>query len=117
MPINREELLIQMYELFNNRNADGILASMTENVDWPNGWEGGNISGKGAVRDYWLRQWEAIDPIVEPQEFLDLEDGRVQVTVHQTVKDTSGAVLDDRTVLHLYSFEDDRIRGMEIHIA
>ncbi|MGH3918205.1 MAG: hypothetical protein ACRDSG_04055 [Pseudonocardiaceae bacterium] len=35
---------------------------MTHDVDWPNGWEG----GRDAVRDYWQRQWAAVDSTAEP---------------------------------------------------
>jgi hypothetical protein len=38
------------------------------------------------VRDYWRRQFEQIDPRVEPRAFADAGDGRVAVTVHQVVR-------------------------------
>jgi hypothetical protein len=34
---------------------------MTPDVDWANGWEGGSVSGREAVRDYRRHQWEEID--------------------------------------------------------
>ena len=39
---------------------------MTPDVDWANGWEGGRVVGRDAVRDYWQRQWAAIDSTAEP---------------------------------------------------
>ena len=64
-----EELLRTMYDGFNARDIDGVLAAMTEDVDWPNAWEGGRPVGHEQVRDYWTRQWAAIDPHVEPPGF------------------------------------------------
>ena len=55
-----------MYAAFNERDIDGVLDAMTPDVDWPNGWEGGRVLGREAVRDYWSRQWAQIDPRVDP---------------------------------------------------
>jgi hypothetical protein len=38
------------------RARDAVLAHMTDDVDWPNAWEGGRVAGKEAVREYWTRQ-------------------------------------------------------------
>ena len=50
---------------------------MTDDVDWPNAWEGGRGVGHAAVRDYWTRQWAAIDPTVEPVSVATRADGSV----------------------------------------
>ncbi|WP_198941856.1 nuclear transport factor 2 family protein [Streptomyces sp. TSRI0445] len=49
--------LRELYEAFNAREIDRILAAMTSDVQWPNGWEGGHLEGRASVRDYWIRQW------------------------------------------------------------
>jgi hypothetical protein len=49
-----------MYEAFNARDIDAVLLQMTEDVDWPNAWEGGRVHGHDGVRDYWIRQWSAL---------------------------------------------------------
>ena len=48
------------YGEFNARDVDTCLASMTSDVDWANGWEGGRVVGREAVRGYWRRQVELI---------------------------------------------------------
>ena len=30
-----------LYEAFNRRDIDAVLAMMSEEVDWPNAWKGG----------------------------------------------------------------------------
>jgi hypothetical protein len=87
---------------------------MHPDVDWPNGWEGGRVTGHRGVRDYWTRQWTAIDPYVEPLRFRVDEDGRTIVDVHLLVRDRDGNVIADQTAQHIYLFDDGLIRRMEI---
>jgi NAD(P)-dependent dehydrogenase (short-subunit alcohol dehydrogenase family) len=54
--------------------------------DRPNAWEGGRMSGRVAVRDYWIRQRAAIDPKVTPPALATLPEGRVDVLVHQIAR-------------------------------
>src|SRR5262245_59276061 len=111
---DKRELLTQIYAAFNARDAEAVLAAMHPDVDWPNGWEGGRLTGPDAVREYWTRPWAAIDPRVDPVGFETDEIGRTAVTVHQVVRDLSGAVVSDGTVRHVYTFEDGLVRSMEI---
>jgi len=114
-PISSEiELLRRVYAAFNRREIDDVLAMMNPNVDWPNGWEGGRVQGKDAVRDYWKRQFAALDPKVEPQGFSAEPDGRIAVAVHQVVHDTSGKLLVDQVIHHVYTIRDGMIQSMEI---
>ena len=109
-----EEILNKAYQSFNDRDIDGALSTMRSDVAWPNGMEGGTEYGHDAVRKYWSRQWTMIDPRVEPIAFTKTDDGRVDVSVHQVVKDMSGNLLVDEMVHHVYSFIDNKIRTMEI---
>lgn len=110
-------VLRRMYSEFNARNTDAVLAIMHEDIVWPNGWEGGTVVGQDAVRDYWTRQWAAIDPNVVPEAFDVLADGRIRVRVHQRIKDRAGALLSDKRVHHTYAFEAGKIRSMAIDAA
>jgi hypothetical protein len=115
--MDTEELLRSVYDAFNARDIDGVLAAMTDDVDWPNGWEGGRLHGHEAVRDYWTRQWTAIDPHVAPVEIGPRVGGdgvRVEVRVHQLVRDLDGKVLADGTVVHLYEMRSGLVARMEI---
>jgi hypothetical protein len=111
---DERELLTRIYAAFNARDTETILAALHPDVDWPNGWEGGRLTGRDAVREYWTRQWAAIDPSVEPVGFETDETGRTAVTVHQVVRDLSGEVVSDGTVRHVYTFEGGLVRSMEI---
>ena len=111
---SKRDLLTAVYQAFNARQIDTVLAAMHSDVDWPNGWEGGRMRGPNSVREYWLRQWAQIDPRVDPVSLADDPEGRTVVEVHQTVRDLAGNLLVDQTVRHAYSFEDGLIVRMDI---
>jgi ketosteroid isomerase-like protein len=107
-------LLRAVYAAFNRRDIETVLAEMHLDVDWPNGMEGGRVVGKAAVRDYWKRQFEVLNPRVEPQSITTEADGRIAVDVHQVVHDMSGKLLVDQMIQHVYEIRDGLIRSMEI---
>jgi len=109
-----QERIRELYAAFNSRAIDEAWAAMTDDVDWPNGWEGGRIAGRAAVRDYWLRQWKEIDGRVEPIEITSREDGRWTVLVHQVVHSSDGTLLADEHVRHVYAFRGERVERMDI---
>jgi ketosteroid isomerase-like protein len=48
-----EQRLRELLAAFNARDVNTALAGMSDDVDWPNGWEGGRVHGREAVRSYW----------------------------------------------------------------
>jgi len=107
------ESIDRVYAAFNARDADGALALMHEDVDWPNGWQGGRIHGREAVREYWTQQWREIDSTVRPLDETVSGD-RVAVTVHQVVKDLEGNVLSEGRTSHVYTLRDGLVARMDI---
>src|SRR5467141_1161513 len=57
------ELLEHLYDRFNARDMEAVLATMHLDVMWANGMEGGHVHGHDGVRNYWTRQWAIIDPL------------------------------------------------------
>jgi ketosteroid isomerase-like protein len=109
----REDLVRDLYASFNARDIEAVIAHLDPDVDWPNAWEGGRLKGHDAVREYWTRQFAAIDGRVEP--IAIVEDGdTATVTVHQTVRDLDGQLQDDRKITHTYTFRDERIVKMDV---
>jgi hypothetical protein len=110
------ERLQRLYVAFNERDVERVLDALHPEVDWPNAWDGGRLHGVDAVRTYWLRQWQAIDPRVEPVRWWTEPDGRVAVEVHQVVRPVGGQgpVLADSTVEHVYRWRDGLVDCMEI---
>ena len=103
-----------LYEAFNQRDSHRVLAMMSDEVDWPNAWQGGRLAGRDAVRDYWAAQWAEIDPRVEPLAVTERADGRLAVTVRQVVRTPDGALLGDGEVVHVYRLGDGLIHRMDV---
>jgi hypothetical protein len=107
-------LLITAYAAFNARAIDEALATMHPEVDWPASWEGGRVTGHEAIRTYWLRQWEQLNPRVEPLHIVIDQEGQVIVDIHQVVHDKTGVLLVDEQIQHVYQLDDGLIRRMDI---
>ena len=110
----RAEELRELSEAFNAREIDRVLAAMTTDVEWPNGWEGGLLRGRESVRAYWLRQWAEVRLSLTPVRYRELDDGRIEVAVRQVARDPGGSVLAREKVCHVYEFEDGLVRRMRV---
>jgi hypothetical protein len=108
------DLLKRAYRNFNARMIDQLLASLHPDVEWANGWEGGHVHGREAVRAYWTRQWEVLDPHVEPLAIDPGANGSHLVKVHQVVRNRQGDLLADTIVYHLFQLADGMIVRMDI---
>jgi hypothetical protein len=110
-----ERFFGELYRAFNARDIDAAVAAMHPDVDWPNAWEGGRLRGHAAVRDYWERQFAAIDPRVDPEGIETDDAGRVAVRVHQVVRDRgSGEVIAEGRVTHRYTLRDGLVERMDV---
>lgn len=121
MPENGVGLIKNMYDRFNARDIDGVLAALTPDVAWANGMEGGHVHGLEAVRDYWTRQWAVVSPHVEPMAFQRSKDGAIVVEVIQSVFDLDGQPLSgqahglkDKTVMHIFRMDGDKVARFDI---
>lgn len=109
-----ERLVRDLYAAFNARDIESALAAMDPDVDWPNAWEGGRLHGHSAVREYWTRQFAAIDGRVEPVSVTQCADGRTAVAVHQTVRSLDGELIAEEDVTHTYTVRSGRIVRMDV---
>ena len=107
-------IIEQVYSAFNNRNIDGALGLMTEDVRWPKASEGGEVVGKAEIRAYWIRQWAEFDPHVEPFAMTEEDGGKTRVRVHQLVKSLQGNILADSEVLHVFTVTGGLIAAMNL---
>ena len=108
------KLLQRLYERFNARDIEAVLAALHDDVQWANGWQGGYVTGHDGVRHYWTRQWESIDPHVEPVGFSTGPGGEIVAEVHQIVRDRNGGLLADKLLQHVFEIEDGRIKRFDI---
>ena len=109
-----QELISRAYSAFNQRDIDATLVLMSEHVSWPKASEGGRVVGKQGIRDYWTRQWAQFDPRVDVLEVVDGGAGKIDVKVHQIVKNLKGDVLSDTELWHVYTVANGLIERMDI---
>ena len=117
MTVDKDQTIAAIYNAFNARDIDGVLNHLAPDVDWPNGMTGGREHGRAAVKSYWEKQWKEIDPRVEPLRIDVAPDGKAHVRVHQFVTAKDGAVLQDKKIEHVYSFDGPFVSRMDINDA
>ena len=115
------EIVQGMYDRFNARDIDGVLAALADDVAWANGMDGGYVHGHAAMRAYWTRQWAIVSPHVEPVGFHRTADGSIVVAVRQSVRDLEGRPLrdqthglKDKTVGHVFRLQDGKVVRFDI---
>lgn len=106
--------LQDLYDRFNMRDIDGVLAALTADVAWANGMEGGHVHGREAIRAYWTRQWATLRPHVEPVGFEQAADGAIKVDVQQTVRDLQGKVLATDVLGHVFRLRGGKVARFDI---
>jgi hypothetical protein len=108
------ELIDRLYDRFNARDIEAVLAMLHPEVIWANGMEGGQVLRRDGVREYRMRQWAVIDPRVTPIAVTAGSDGTILVEVQQAVRDLAGKVLSERAVGHVFRIESRLIRRFDI---
>ena len=111
-----EGLINKAYAAFNARDIDTALSVMHPDVEWPKAFEGGYVSGHTEIRKYWTRQWTEINPNVEPVAIKERENGTLEVTVQQKVKNLQEEVIFDGIVKHVYTLHNNLLRRMDIEL-
>ena len=111
---SHEDLLRELYAAFNARDVETCLAGMTEDVDWANAWEGGRVVGRDAVRDYWRRQWAAIDSSAEPTAVTQRPDGTVEVAGHHRPPARAGNLRNPAPRRPRYPVRGDLVERMTV---
>jgi len=111
-----KDLIKKAYSAFNSRDIDTALSTFHPNIEWPKAFEGGYVSGHSEIREYWTRQWTEINPHVQPLEFNERQDGTIEITVHQKVKDLQDDTIFDGIVKHIYTLQNGLLRRMDIEL-
>jgi hypothetical protein len=115
--LDEVELLKHLYDRFNARDMENVLAALDADVIWANGMEGGHVHGRAGVRDYWTRQWALVDPRVQPFAFSNGPSGEVIAEVHQVVYDLDGKLLVDQNVGHVFRIKNGLVYRFDIRDA
>jgi nuclear transport factor 2 (NTF2) superfamily protein len=109
-----QDLVRRMYAAYNGRDAEGLLALLTDDADWPDGQV--RLHGKDELRDYWRRQWTRTHTHDEPSEPVDLGGGRIAVRVDQTVCTPDGTPVSTGRFRHLFQIRDGFAARLDIEV-
>jgi SnoaL-like domain len=110
---DKVRLLSDLYRAFNRREIDRVLSALSPSVRWPNVLEKTELRGHAAIRAYWLRQLETIEPRVEPVEFEERQ-GAVAVRVRQVVTVKATRQVTESSVTHTYHFDGGLVVSMAV---
>ncbi|MEK7253714.1 MAG: nuclear transport factor 2 family protein [Bacteroidota bacterium] len=111
--LNVNELFQTLYQNFNARNIDLVIAQMSEDVKWADGMEGGFVFGHEEVREYWTRQFKMVSSSVTPLEIKNQNDW-VEIKVRQVVHDLQGNLLANEMVTHIFRMSKGKIAEFNI---
>jgi ketosteroid isomerase-like protein len=114
----RYQRTLRMYDAFNARDLDALVAFLHEDVDWPDGEA--RLHGREAVRAHWSRQWtrlrvrDEVTGIDEVTGTADLGPDRTAVRIRQVVHGLDGALLSTGAFTQTYEFRDGLVARMDV---
>ena len=113
---NDTALIKQLYEDFNARKVDSILAKLTEDVMWANGMDGGYIHGHKDLRNYWERQWSVLNPQIKPVSFKKTEEDSIFADVLFSGQPMEGQMQEfkDMPAGHIFHVKDGLVSRFDI---
>ncbi len=106
------ERIGRMYDAFNARDLEELIAFLCEDVDWPDGEA--RLHGRKAVRTHWSRQWARTRTHDEVTDVIDLGPGRTAVRIAQVVRNLDGVVLSTGAFEQAYEFRDGLVARMDM---
>lgn len=107
-------LLHNLYNAFNTKDIEQVIAMMHPLVAWASDTHGGYVHGRESVREYWKAQFMMLDPKMNPVSFSVDDAGRAVFDVRQVFHDLDGHLLMDKTVKHIFSFDNGLIKKFDI---
>jgi limonene-1,2-epoxide hydrolase len=110
----RTAMLEALYRALNQHDIDTLVEHLAPGVDWPDESTGRRLHGRDAVRAYWQKQWQEIDPTAEPMRINIAPDGTAHVLVDQLVRARGGDILQNRRVEHVFEFDGAFISRMTV---
>jgi ketosteroid isomerase-like protein len=110
-------VLIQAYDTYNHRDLLGLGALLHADVEWPDILEGGVITGRQTVIDYFTRQFELMVPDARLISIAEEPPARLIVDIQYAVKDLKGKLWSDTRATLAYDFRDGLIARLTVLVG
>ncbi|MCY1647205.1 nuclear transport factor 2 family protein [Caulobacter sp. SL161] len=109
-----EDRIAQLYEAFNTRAFDRVIAGMTSDVSWPDEVEDRRLEGIDAVRDYFQTTTAPVRIQHQPIALFTPSPGQVEVLTRQTVvSEQDGSVWSSQRARHRFTMRDGLIARLD----
>lgn len=102
MTVNKQEVVAEFYEAFNQHDIEGIEVHLAPEVHWTTA-EGARERGRAAFQTYWQGAWAKNEIRIEPLQMETLGD-KVHVRAQQVVTSPSGAVIENKMIEQIFGF-------------
>ncbi len=112
MTVNKEEVVAEFYEAFNQHDIEGMEVHLAPEVHWTTA-EGGRERGRAAFKSYWQGAWANGDVRIEPMQMETLGD-KVHVRAQQVVTSAARAVLENKKIEQIFSFAGAFISDIQV---
>lgn len=110
-------LLSQAYEAFNRRDPAALGVFFHAEVEWPDILEGGVITGRQTVIDYFARQFELMIPDARLISVEEEPPARLVADVQYAVRNLEGRLWSDTRARLVYDFRDGLIARMTVLVG
>lgn len=109
-----EDRIAELYEAFNSRAFDRVIAGLAPDVSWPDEVEDRRLEGVGAVRDYFETATAPLRVRHQPIALFTPAPGQVEVLTRQTVVSAAdGSLWSSLRVRHRFTMVDGLIRRLD----
>ncbi|WP_436488805.1 hypothetical protein [Chitinophaga sp. ARDCPP14] len=110
----RVKIIGNLYTALNEKRVRDSLAFLHENVLWPTSDPEKFLEGHAAVKSNWKELWKTTTENIQPISFSVLESKDILIDAHVIVRDLNMAVKEDYKTQHLFEFDNDLIKRIDI---
>lgn len=110
---DRQALLSDLYEAYNRKDIEAVVAALHPEIDWPALFSEARIQGAEAVRQLFTEPFKVMNPEITPIDIRTDLHGRIRVRVSYVVRTLDGIVFTEETNTNLFELCDKLIIRMD----
>jgi ketosteroid isomerase-like protein len=113
------ELTLRVFEAFNRRDFDGLLAMLDDSITWRSLFsvEAQLLQGKEPLRAHWASQVEAVDVYLELQELISVGDSRVVAVAKWSGHGQASGVSVDASAAQVFTIQRAKVVCVETYAS